>query len=275
MLCIECGNEIEPGSDCVICEDRELQLRNRPEPAEEDPRWEDQRRSDRLTLCPGCGHEMRPGYDCDFCVATADEDSEVSTRFCSGCGNVVHGLGDCSVCSAGRDARKRTEPSLCPNCGNEVEDVHRCPICLDGRATGAARKKKRGTVCPSCDEELESQRWDGVEVRMCASCQGCLFPPGGLETTLDKLRHTPEAADLRAQVEELRKRLDAQLPRTIRYKPCPECGLSMTRRAYKRVSGIIVDVCGRHGTWVDQSTFGQLTEFMTRGGDTLAADRRR
>ena len=130
--------------------------------------------------------------------------------------------------------------------------------------------------CPGCDEPLVPQEWDGVEVLLCPSCQGCLFPPDGLERTLNKLRDSREAEDLSGLIEDFAKRMRSTQPRKkVRYKLCPRCGLSMTRRAYKRVSGIIIDVCGKHGIWTDQSTFGELTDFVTRGGDAFAADKQR
>jgi hypothetical protein len=46
----------------------------------------------------------------------------------------------------------------------------------------------------------------------------------------------------------------------------------MTRRNYATVSGVIVDFCGDHGTWVDEAQFAALAEFISRGGDILAAE---
>ena len=273
MICPGCGNEIEQDKPCVICEDRE---RQRATPAPDAPCWEEERTNQRFTLCSRCGNELRSGTDCEVCAVRTDADAEEVIRFCSGCGNVVYGKGDCPVCVAGWGARSRTTLTMCPGCGNEVEDIHQCPICMDGRAIGRAPAEDRGPMCPGCDEPLEPQEWDGVEVLMCPSCQGCLFPPDGLEATLNKLRDTPEGEDLHGLVEDFKKRLHSMLPgKKVRYKLCPRCGLSMTRRAYKRVSGIILDVCGKHGTWTDQSTFGELTDFVTRGGDAFAADKRR
>ena len=276
MLCPGCGNEIEQDDPCLICKDRERR-RDIPAPeAPEQPAWEETRARERLTLCTRCGNEMRPDTECEVCAVRADDVAvEENVRFCSGCGNVVYGNGDCPVCVAGRGAHSRAKLTMCPGCGNEVEDIHQCPVCMDGRASGRAPTDDRGPLCPSCDEPLEPQEWDGVQVLMCPSCQGCLFPPDGLETTLNKLRDTREAADLHGLVEDFRKRLHSTLPgKKVRYTLCPQCGLSMTRRAYKRVSGIILDVCGKHGVWTDQSTFGELTNFIIRGGDTFAADKR-
>ncbi len=74
---------------------------------------------------------------------------------------------------------------------------------------------------------------------------------------------------------EFRDRFTRELPAAMRYKSCPECGTVMTRLNYAGSSGIILDVCGHHGTWVDQSAFGSLTDFVSRGGDLIRQRRRR
>jgi hypothetical protein len=58
----------------------------------------------------------------------------------------------------------------------------------------------------------------------------------------------------------------------VRYKACPVCEEVMARRAYGTVSGVIVDHCGDHGTWVDEAQFAALADFICRGGDVLASE---
>ena len=44
----------------------------------------------------------------------------------------------------------------------------------------------------------------------------------------------------------------------------------MSRVNYDSTSGIMLEHCGNHGTWVEQRAFSELSDWITRGGDQLA-----
>jgi len=161
---------------------------------------------------------------------------------------------------------------LCPSCGNEVENPEQCPVCQAGRAPKATvRKLEKGRCgCPRCNEYLEEQDWDGVRTFVCPTCRGTFFLDRGLEDVLNKLRAAADPVDLSAVAREFKDRFTRKLPEAIRYKKCPVCHTVMTRRNYGTVSGVIVDFCGDHGTWVDEAQFADLADFICRGGDVLA-----
>src|SRR5437764_1271331 len=52
---------------------------------------------------------------------------------------------------------------------------------------------------------------------------------------------------------------------------CPSC-LGMN---FARLSGVIVDVCKRHGTWFDRDELRQIVEFIRGGGLDAARDKER
>ena len=133
----------------------------------------------------------------------------------------------------------------------------------------AQKTSVEGPACPQCSEAMERQDWDGINVDVCPSCSGSFFEPGGLEHMLDKLRGDSPNQDIAVILQEFQQRRGGTVGRTVRYKPCPVCTDFMVRRNYAQASGIVVDVCGKHGTWTDQATFGELTEFVSRGGDAF------
>ncbi len=199
---------------------------------------------------------------------------------CASCGNEVADPHQCPVCQAGRGAKKKpavAKPGMCSGCGNVVEDPYDCPICKAGRGANKKRaaQKKGVRLCPRCEDPLEQQDWDNVDVLSCPNCRGSFFPLGGLEQVLDKLRETCSPVDAHTLREEFKNRFHRKLPEAIRYKDCPHCGTVMTRRNYGTVSGVIVDQCGDHGTWMDEANFGALTDFVVRGGDELTAQARK
>lgn len=161
--------------------------------------------------------------------------------------------------------------AFCAGCGNDVANPKRCPICGSGRA-GRPRRKDDRCKCPRCDEFLDTQDWEGEATLSCPSCHGTFFPGSSLEAVLDKLRATVDPVDVQTALEEFKDRFKRSLPQAVRYKACPVCEQSMTRRAYGTVSGVIIDLCGDHGAWVDEAQFGALAEFICRGGDVLASE---
>ena len=56
----------------------------------------------------------------------------------------------------------------------------------------------------------------------------------------------------------------------IVYRPCPACGHRMMRKNFARVSGIIVDECGPHGSFFDAGELEGVIEFVRSGGLHLA-----
>jgi Zn-finger nucleic acid-binding protein len=164
--------------------------------------------------------------------------------------------------------------ALCPGCGNEVQNPQKCPVCGAGRAPKANRKKlaKGRGKCPRCNEFLAEQDWEGVSTYSCPTCRGTFFVDRGLEEVLNKLRATCDPVDVNTVMKEFKDRFTRKLPDAIRYKKCPVCTTVMTRRNYATVSGVIVDSCGDHGTWVDEAQFAALADFICRGGDVLATE---
>lgn len=62
---------------------------------------------------------------------------------------------------------------------------------------------------------------------------------------------------------------------TVRYVKCPDCGAVMNRINFARWSGVIVDVCKRHGTWFDRDELRQIVEFIRGGGLDATRDKER
>jgi len=283
VLCPGCGNDIPVGEGCPICREGRSTPRVRRrlcsdcgaalEPGGRCPQCERAaRRATTTELCLGCGNEIQLGQECPICKHTKHKRSVEgrATRMCPSCGNDIFEDEPCPICSEGRAIRSRGGNRVfCAGCGNAVDDSSACPVCDASRSP--VQPRHDGPTCPQCDEGMEKQDWDGVIVHMCMSCQGTLFPPRGLESTLDKLREGCDDTALPEILAEFKERRRLALPKSVRYKPCPTCGVAMTRRNYAGVSGVIVEVCGRHGTWITQTGFGDLTDFVTRGGDAFAA----
>jgi Zn-finger nucleic acid-binding protein len=53
--------------------------------------------------------------------------------------------------------------------------------------------------------------------------------------------------------------------RTALYLPCPVCGASMNRHNYHDVSGVILNQCAGHGTWLDFANAEALLRLLADG----------
>ena len=53
---------------------------------------------------------------------------------------------------------------------------------------------------------------------------------------------------------------------TVRYRKCPVCEAFMQRRNYRKCSGIILDRCAAHGTWLDADELEQIAGFILENG---------
>lgn len=65
----------------------------------------------------------------------------------------------------------------------------------------------------------------------------------------------------------------ADMMTKVNYVPCPDCGDLMNRNNFARASGVIVDMCKRHGVWFDADELPRIVEFIKKGGMELARQR--
>lgn len=104
-------------------------------------------------------------------------------------------------------------------------------------------------TCPRCRRGLLAR--DGVDE--CAHCGGIWFDRGELELAVSHREPPPL--------------LPPAAPETdVRYLPCPRCQKFMTRRAYRRISGVVLDECNTHGTWADQGEVERIVAFEAGEG---------
>lgn len=182
-------------------------------------------------------------------------EEEAGALVCPGCGAPV-GFGD----------------RLCAHCGAELATV-RCGACF---ALGVAGSKAcaqcgaalglegmqgpLGIPCPRCaGTELVGVRVGEHDVGECLRCTGLFVEHPVLERIT---RRAEERGGLRLRPLEVA----ASPPERTAYLPCPRCGAHMNRKNFGERSGVIVDVCGRHGVWFDRDELARTIEFVDAGG---------
>ena len=92
-------------------------------------------------------------------------------------------------------------------------------------------------------------------------CEGCdgIWVDG---ETFEEL-----CADREAQAAVLHQYADRTEPsRRVKYRPCVRCGKMMNRVNFARISGVVVDVCKGHGTFLDPGELHVIVTFIQGGG---------
>lgn len=178
-----------------------------------------------------------PVLRCPSCGAAALE----GDRACAHCGSLLS-TRRCATCFA-----------LSPR------DAERCVRC--GALLPADVLKPGSGSCPDCRQPLVSRLAGVVGFSECARCGALFFG-----------REAFDAVAKDAATRERARALDQVPPGAaaaepgFHYRPCPVCRKLMNRSNYGGGSGVIVDVCGPHGVFLDRGELTKIVDFIERGG---------
>ena len=182
---------------------------------------------------------------------------------------------NCPMCgtSAASDA------TACEHCGARLATVA-CPSCFGMIFEGAkfcshcgARVERTDVTagaplpCPRCRVNLGAAVVGNTNLLECGKCAGIWMDT----TSLQQI-----CADREKQAAVLGMAVplpaDSNAIETVRYVPCPICNDLMNRVNFAHCSHVIVDVCGKHGTWFDKDELRKVIEFIRAGGMEKARD---
>ena len=195
--------------------------------------------ADAQTLhCPNCGAPAAPDQGtCKYCQAT------LATVSCPKCFALMFdGAIYCPSCGA-RRARTEGSPRQAP-----------CPAC----------RHTVGTVQAATMREVVVGDAGLLE---CDRCHGMWVDARTFEHI---------CADRAAQTAVLHQWSQTAKPAAaeVHYRRCVACGKLMNRVNFGKLSGTVVDVCRRHGTFLDAGELHQVVTFIQQGGLDRARERR-
>lgn len=173
----------------------------------------------------------------------------------------------------------------CPNCGAAVDpDARRCPYCTARLATvscpscfalmfdsaafcpscGTARSRSadagaEAVTCPGCGAAMAPLRVGATELFECAGCDGLWVDAATFERLC-------ASSDAQAAVLHQFSKPGTPKAAAVRYRKCARCGQLMNRVNFGRLSGVIVDACRGHGTYLDAGELHQIVSFIQSGG---------
>ena len=164
----------------------------------------------------------------------------------------------------------------CPNCGGDASpDQVRCSWCQGSLATVA---------CPSCFATIFSGMkhcpWCGAEVakaeplkhiaEACPHCQTTMTFVQLGASQLSECRSCGGVWVSKNSFEKIcqdREQQEAVLGRPV------DCKKLMNRMNFAGCSGVVIDWCREHGTWLDHTELPQIIAFIRGGGLRKARDR--
>jgi Zn-finger nucleic acid-binding protein len=192
-------------------------------------------------------------------------DNEVQR--CGSCG--AHVVGDSDGCHyCGSELAPVGDLSLiCPECFARNADGSRfCTSCGVAFAPQAIPIEGHELPCPACDVLMPPTQVAGIGLNECRSCNGLWVPGENFDALVSRATENARAAGA------TKPRTEGGNPasRQVRYRKCPECQGFMQRRNYRRSSGVVLDVCHNHGSWLDADELEEIAGFILSGGQTSA-----
>lgn len=232
----------------------------------------------RLVACTSCHtqydvtHVGQKTFDCRCGETVRNERlSAVDAKVlrCGSCGAI---LGECSerceFCGSGIERDDLKLSLICPECFARSADESRfCTACGIAFHPEAAPLDLVELPCPLTGVLMPGRAVGGVAVNECPDCNGLWVPDDNFD---ELVRRAAEARRQRASqpVEVAAPRRTGANPasQAVAYRNCPVCEGFMQRRNYARSSGVIVDVCNEHGTWLDADELEEIAGFILSGG---------
>jgi Zn-finger nucleic acid-binding protein len=186
-------------------------------------------------------------------------------RRCGACGAGVDPQDvTCGFCRSRID-REAARGLVCPECYARNADASRhCTNCGVQFQPQPLLHEAEPMACPACELPLAVRSIADVAVSECGSCRGLWVPGESFDTLVERARarHQTRASDGLDDGSRPAPRVTG----TVSYRRCPVGREVMHRKNFGRSSGVIVDWCRAHGTWLDADELGRIAAFIAGGG---------
>lgn len=240
----------------------------------------------RLIACPTCHTQYDVTHvvaECFACRCGAEvrnrplQAVDAPTHRCGGCGALVQHGPSCEYCGAALAVDPAKLSLICPECfARNADEARFCTACGVAFRPEPVLAEGHELPCPVCEVLMPPRQLVGLAINECPRCNGLWVP----EQHFDALVRRAIEASCGADPERkpgLEPRVTGSNPaaQTLQYRKCPECDAYMQRRNFRKSSGVILDVCHDHGTWLDADELEQIAGFILSGGATsplLAAE---
>lgn len=191
---------------------------------------------------------------CSSCGAARGEDAEPYCRYC-GSSFTIH---------------ERDLNTICPHCMTRISSKAKfCHSCSTPIVAESEELNPTEMDCPVCDSvKLHSRRMhtDNFNLKECSHCAG-LWVSADVFGHLERKAQNEVSAGIQKMGKETpvdKKINSSETPHKF-YRKCPQCQQLMSRRNYAQASGVVVDVCSKHGIWFDIHELDEILEYIRSG----------
>jgi Zn-finger nucleic acid-binding protein len=236
----------------------------------------------RLVACSNCHTQYDvtdvsdERFACRCGEAVANESPEgvdAEVHRCGSCGaHVASDAAGCSYCGA-EIVRDDSQLSLiCPEChGRNAEASRFCTACGVAFSPEPVKVEGYELPCPVCGCLMPPRAVGGIGINECGTCNGIWAPMDRLDQLINRAIEAQRAGKvLPAASHHPRVRGGNPAAQGVAYRKCPECEAFMQRRNFRKTSGVIIDRCRNHGTWLDADELEKITGFVLTGGNPKA-----
>ncbi|MBC7899647.1 MAG: zf-TFIIB domain-containing protein [Saprospiraceae bacterium] len=123
--------------------------------------------------------------------------------------------------------------------------------------------------CPRCNIDLHAVKINATQIRECTRC-------GGFWSGIEKFEDLCASKEQQSAVLSfIGKRIEEVRPSPVSYVPCPDCRELMNRSNFAKTSGVIIDLCKKHGVWFDAEELPKIIDFINSGGMARAREKER
>lgn len=235
----------------------------------------------RLVACSSCHTQYdvtnvaEKEFDCRCGERVENRDLTAVDALIHRCGSCGAQVGaDAESCDYCGSAIVRDDASLsliCPECFGRNEEAARfCTACGVSFSPQSVVVEGNELPCPCCTVLMPVRQVGGLGLNECPQCNGLWVPEQRLEQliarAIEARRDRPEA--LAGLTPRVKGANPAQ--QQVAYRKCPVCEAFMARRNFQRSSGVIIDTCGDHGTWLDADELERIAGFLVSGGKPVS-----
>ena len=193
---------------------------------------------------------------------------------CGACGAIVAADAEtCDYCTADIVRDGRNLSLICPECYARNEETSRfCTACGVAFRPQPVHVDAVELPCVGCGCLMPPRVIGGLVVNECPQCNGLWVPEDRFDTLIERALENQKNPDpsFRGQP---RVSSGNPLAEGVKYRKCPVCEAFMHRRNYRRSSGVVIDCCHDHGTWLDADELEQIAGFILSGGLERADER--
>jgi Zn-finger nucleic acid-binding protein/ribosomal protein L40E len=231
----------------------------------------------KLVACPGCHaqydvagvHEETITCPCGTSLSAKPPGSvDAAVSRCAACGALLaENARSCSFCDAAIERDRTPAGPVCPECyARNPEQARHCTSCGVAFLPQPVRLRQDPLECPACPgARLAARSLGGLWMDECPMCLGLWAPADVMDRLVDHVRERRRLEGQPTGARAPRER-QANWQGEVSYRRCPECRQAMQRKNFGRRSGVIVDWCGSHGTWLDADEMEDIAAFVLMGG---------